>query len=121
MTYTASEATSSAAGTCEQVGNFRIVQYPNVETVQLIENRDFSIAPNPANDHVRINYHVAEQDVHAELIIRNVMGAIMMRIPVQPASTAVDVDCSSFTNGLYFCTLSTSGGGTKTLKLIINH
>lgn len=77
--------------------------------------------PNPASNKVTIQYDITEaMSTSSELVIMNIMGAIMDRISLLQTSNKLSVDLSSYPAGLYFYSIESNGKMIITKKLVVN-
>jgi hypothetical protein len=81
---------------------------------------DLKAHPNPAGSTVK--FTLPEQTVNnAFVVIKNVVGQEICRIPATGNSKEIIWDVSAFSNGIYFYSLELSGLSRSAYKLIIQH
>jgi len=68
-----------------------------------------SIAPNPANDVVSVEYFLSETVENANLQIYNTSGFPVIEVPLNINETEKDISLSGIVNGTYSVILSTNG------------
>jgi hypothetical protein len=87
-----------------------------------VENRTASasltgIYPNPANNSATVKYAVPGS---AKLMVRDILGTIKYNEEIS-GTGSVAINTSSFSNGMYFCTLFVDGKAGVTKKMIVQH
>lgn len=87
------------------------------------EKIDFSNAyPNPANDRTYFNYSLSGSAIgHSFLFIRDILGNIVIEIPITEENGTLRVFTDKLNNGVYFYSLIIHGKVNFTKKLIIRH
>ncbi|HYV93321.1 MAG TPA: T9SS type A sorting domain-containing protein [Chitinophagales bacterium] len=81
----------------------------------------YSCSPNPASDHVVISYFLPASET-VQLFVYDLAGKLVTQ-PFAPSGIGlqrINLDISKLTQGLYFCTLKTSGG-ILTKQFIVQH
>jgi hypothetical protein len=81
---------------------------------------DLKAHPNPASSAVKFSLPVLP-GTSAFIVIKNVVGQEICRIPADVNSKEIIWDISAFSNGIYFYSLELSGLSTSAYKLIIQH
>jgi hypothetical protein len=76
--------------------------------------------PNPANSVVKFTLPELT-GANAAVVVKNVVGQEICRIPVSGKSKEIVWDVSTCSNGIYFYSLESSGQSRSTSKLIIQH
>lgn len=97
---------------------FNFVAGTAVEEVAAIEN-SLRAYPNPASENVNIDYSYSGNAVDLSLVVKNLMGAVVTRIPVSCNSNHVSLNLSDFTSGIYFYSLEADGKAVMTKKLLV--
>ena len=78
------------------------------------------IYPNPASDNIKIKYDLGGTfSANSQLIIRNLVGAVVKTIPLKPTEKELMASVSDLSSGIYFYSLSIDGVIQNTKKLII--
>ena len=81
------------------------------------ETFDVSIAPNPAQDFIAVQYKMATQDLKVELI--DALGKVVRSNKIFQGSTLSIIETNGIENGLYVLKIS-ANSKSKTFKVIIN-
>lgn len=77
--------------------------------------------PNPATENVTIQYETVDTKCSpAYLIIKNIMGSVVERIPLSENNGKLVLDISNYSPGLYFYSIESNGKLILTKKLVIN-
>jgi hypothetical protein len=84
----------------------------NADSTSLPAN--YSLTPNPANDHIKFNDNVSE------LVTVNIYDGTGKLIIQQTANSNTDINITALAAGLYYYKLKTASGYTHTGKLIIH-
>jgi len=84
-------------------------------------NVSLSAFPNPApvNSRVSISYTLADKNSGNNLIIRNIMGAEVMSMPLNPGKNSASIDISPLVPGVYFYTIENKSHISIVRKLIV--
>jgi len=86
----------------------------------IITGCDVKAHPNPANETVK--FFVPDlMGAIATIVIKNVIGQELCRIPLTGNSGEIMWNVSAWANGIYFYSLELAGQITSTHKLIIQH
>ncbi|HRH66007.1 MAG TPA: S8 family serine peptidase [Bacteroidia bacterium] len=95
-------------------------------TVGIDELGDFSSInfvsyPNPFKGSTAIQYDltVVEHYKQAEIIITDLAGAVLKKIPLTEKANILELNCRNWAPGMYTCSLHLDGKPIKTNKLII--
>jgi len=75
--------------------------------------------PAPANSKINIAYTLADKNDNHNLVIRNIMGAVVMNIPLSPGENKTSIDASNLKSGVYFYTLENKNHISIAKKLIV--
>lgn len=81
-------------------------------TVDAEDGAAFTLSPNPASDHVRLNVHAPIEDI----TITDVRGR-QLPLRILPNSSGIDLDVSTFPEGVYF--LSIPGATGRILQKLL--
>jgi hypothetical protein len=77
-----------------------------------------TISPNPANTSFTISY-IYTPGLYLE--VYDVLGTVVTRIELLSGMDAIDVDCSNWKKGYYFCKFISNNKVQNALKLVIQH
>jgi len=108
-----------------QSDKFTLYLEINVEPVGIKENMNatasVSAFPNPASAHSKVNlsYTLPNTSNSYNLVIRNIMGASVMSIPLPPSENSISIDASALNSGVYFYAIESKTQIFITKKLII--
>jgi len=75
--------------------------------------------PAPANSAVNVSYTLADNNNNHRLVIRNIMGAVVMSMPLSTHENTIVFDASDLKSGVYFYTLESNNQVAVAKKLII--
>jgi len=80
-----------------------------------------SAYPNPASVHskVNVNYTLADKNSSHRLVIRNIMGADVLSMPLNPNDSKISVETSSLQPGIYFYAIENKNQISIAKKLIV--
>ncbi len=92
----------------------------DTSSVNFYELQTIKLYPNPASDHIVIDYEIIFVK-EAKLQIYNSIGAVVFSKVLKDKHDKIKVLVSDFKNGLYFCSLQIDGKLLNTRKIIINH
>ena len=94
-----------------------------VKSLSVKENTTvlLSAYPNPvsANSTVNISYTLADKNSNQNLVIRNIMGAVVMNMPLNPYNNVVSIETSILKSGVYFYTIENNNQISAAKKLIV--
>jgi hypothetical protein len=101
--------------------NFRIAGGEEEEPEVEIPSLDFSIAPNPANDVVILNF-LSKNEARIDVTVQDLTGRIIQRNELlnTEESNKMFLDVAQFENGLYIINVKTNDI-QKAKKLLIQH
>lgn len=86
----------------------------------LAENTTFSAAyPNPADDIVSFDYDLPVEVNNAEVIITNLLGAVVYETSIAGLNGTTRIDVSNLNEGIYFATLRLDGHIANTQKVLV--
>jgi hypothetical protein len=87
---------------------------------QNLAKASLSAYPNPAsaNTPINISYTLADKN-DSRLVIRNILGAAVINIPLNPNETTVAIDASSLKSGVYFYAIENRNQISVAKKLIV--
>jgi len=79
------------------------------------------VYPNPvsANSFINVAYLISDNTENLNLIIRNIMGAEVLNMPLDPCNSKAAVDISTLTVGTYFYAIENKNQILITKKLIV--
>lgn len=97
--------------------NFVNVTYSTLTSISTGIAREFLVFPNPAVSSFTIQHNYGTKAV---VEVFNVLGKSVAKINTS-ADNSVNVDCSKWENGYYFCRLFNDGKIEKTIKLVVTH
>jgi len=85
------------------------------------ENVSLSVFPNPAPAHSKINvsYTLADNNDNNRLVIRNIMGVMVMNIPLNSYDNNITIDISDLNSGVYFYAIENKNRISIAKKLIV--
>jgi hypothetical protein len=90
------------------------------DSTNIYEIQKLKLYPNPASDHLYIEYDVIFVK-EAKLQIYNSIGAVVYTKKLVEKQDHVKISVSEYKNGLYFCSLQIDGKLLNTKKILINH
>lgn len=94
-----------------------IVTYSTLTSINSSMARDFSVYPNPARNNFTIEHNYGSKAV---IEVFNILGKSVAKINSGSANQ-VNIDCSKWENGYYFCRILNEGKIEKTIKLVVTH
>ncbi|HEY0029912.1 MAG TPA: T9SS type A sorting domain-containing protein [Bacteroidia bacterium] len=80
---------------------------------------DFLVYPNPTSDFIKVEISSAFETSKVELIIYNIVGAIVYK-QIVATDVLLSIDVKSLTNGIYFFILNTDRGTVGKQKIIVS-
>ena len=83
-------------------------------------NKYFSIYPNPANNNASINFLSVNNNENKSIVITDIMGKESFHHSYSTLNNKIELNTSSFTNGIYFIHLQ-NGNESSVGKIIIQH
>ena len=94
---------------------------PNGIKEQSAASATLTAYPNPAtaNTAVNVSYTLAQKSNANDLVIKNIMGMEVMRLPLNPNDNHLLIDVSSLTSGIYFYAIESKNQIQVVKKLII--
>lgn len=114
--YFKMEATSKEGDKEELVINYHVKDLDAISKVVEKQSTEVSVYPNPASNVIKIKYD-NQGSYNNQLIIRNMVGAVVKTIPLK--ENLMEVSIADLANGMYFYSLSVDGVIQNTKKLII--
>ncbi len=79
-----------------------------------------NIYPNPTKGKTTIAYSLPENAVaNSQIVVRNMLGTIVMEVPIHEVKGSKNIDFSSYPNGVYFYSITNNGKVYQTKKLIV--
>jgi len=87
---------------------------------EILANTTFSAAyPNPAENYVSFDYDIPNEVKQAELLITNLLGAVVYEGSLQGLTGTKRVDVSNLTEGIYFATLKLDSEVVTSQKILV--
>jgi len=85
------------------------------------DNVSLSAFPNPApaNSKVNVSYTLADKNDNNCLVIRNIMGAMVMSMPLNSYENNMAIDISNLKSGVYFYAIENKNHISIAKKLIV--
>ena len=80
--------------------------------------KEFLVYPNPANNHVTVNYSITEQ---SEIVVFNIVGDKVKILDLDILSNNIEIDSSNLPSGTYFYSLISNNISVETKRLVIKH
>lgn len=78
-----------------------------------------SVYPNPASDHLKINY-TAQSSQQTSFEIINLVGSKVYSKTLNSAETTLNLNISNLNSGIYFCVLRVDNELVTSKKLVVN-
>jgi hypothetical protein len=75
--------------------------------------------PAPANSTINVSYTLADNSNNHRLVIRNIMGAVVMNMPLAPENNTISINTAELKSGVYFYTLESNNQISVAKKLIV--
>lgn len=97
------------------------------ESATILPDDDFSkvtitaLYPNPADDHLTLDYSLPESLPTAKLVFFNVSGTVIASYGLESNENKIKVSTSTWMEGTYFFQLSVNGRKMKSDKFIVMH
>jgi uncharacterized repeat protein (TIGR01451 family) len=97
------------------------------ESATVLPDDDFSkvtitaLYPNPADDHLTLDYSIPESLPSAKLIFFNLSGTVIASYGLENSETKIQVATSTWTEGTYFYQLLVNGRKMTSNKFIVVH
>ena len=86
----------------------------------VLENTTFSAAyPNPAESFVSFDYDIPNEVNRAEILITNLLGAVVYEGTLSGLNGTKRIDVSNFTEGIYFATLKLDNHIATSQKILV--
>ena len=97
-----------------QVGSVGVQEQNNAKVL-------LSAYPNPAsvNSKVNVSYTLADKSSSHRLVIRNIMGADLLSMPLNPNDSKISVETTSLQPGIYFYAIENKNQISIAKKLIV--
>lgn len=87
---------------------------------EILANTTFSAAyPNPAVNAVSFDYDIPNEINKAEIIVTNLLGAVVYQTTLQGNDGTSKIDVSNFGEGIYFATLKLDNTIARTQKVLV--
>jgi len=96
-----------------------------IQPVGIKENSGAAVSlsafPNPASAHSKINisYTLSNNNYDSYLVIRNIMGAKVFSLPLNPYENSLAIEASTFIQGVYFYTIENKNNVSIAKKLVV--
>ena len=85
-----------------------------------LDNTTFSAAyPNPAASHVSFDYEIPQEVTNAEILVINLLGAVVAQSPLEGKYGTSRIDVSNLSEGIYFATLKLDNYTAFTQKVLV--
>ncbi|MFY7910469.1 MAG: T9SS type A sorting domain-containing protein [Emticicia sp.] len=97
------------------------------ESATILPDDDFSkvtitaLYPNPADDHLTLDYNLPESLPSAKLLFFNVSGTVVASYGLESNENKIKVSTATWMEGTYFFQLSVNGRKMKSDKFIVMH
>lgn len=102
-----------------ECGHAPLIAHNMLENQKNERSQLLNCVPNPATDRTRFNY-VLERNATAEIRLLSPVGNVLNTFQLSQNSESLEVDCSSYNNGIYFYSLIVNGINVQTKKLVIS-
>lgn len=100
--------------------NFEVEEKPDKATIY---NSRFitvyDVYPNPAVEEAFLDYHLANDNVNAKILVHNILGNIIGEYSLSSLEKRVRIKTEDQSAGIYFYTLYVENEGVMTRKLIV--
>jgi hypothetical protein len=100
--------------------NFAVEEKPDKATIY---NSRFitvyDVYPNPADEEAFVDYHLANDNVNAKILVHNILGNIIGEYSLSSVEKRVRIKTEDQSAGIYFYTLYVENEGVMTRKLIV--
>jgi len=85
------------------------------------EKISLSASPNPAsaNSNIKVSYTLADKNNNYQLVIRNILGATIMDMPLNPYEDNISINASNLKSGVYFYAIENNNHILTAKKLIV--
>ena len=110
----------SAFGNKHLVADYEIPQSKDSLKVNFADMQKIKLYPNPAIDHLNIEYDIVFVK-EAKLKIFNSIGSVIYSKNLTEKQDNIKITVNDYENGLYFCSLEIDGHLLNTKKILINH
>ena len=84
----------------------------------VIGNTLISAAPSSVSEPATVRYLLADNVSNAYILVTNMGGRVMTRVPLSSADTSVTIDSSILDKGIYLCTMFVNGEIVETKRLV---
>jgi len=103
--------------------NIKYIHPVNFDGINEINNNYLfsNVYPNPANNFATFNYSYAANVNNAKIVVADLLGKVILSIPLSNKEGKTTIDTKNITNGIYVYSLQLNGRNVNTKKLIINH
>jgi uncharacterized repeat protein (TIGR01451 family) len=80
-----------------------------------------ALYPNPADDHLTLDYNLPETLPTANLVFYNISGTVIASYGLENSDTKIKITTETWREGMYFFQLSVNGRKMKSDKFIVVH
>jgi hypothetical protein len=110
----------AAIAACGNVTNMRLAKSESERIVDIdLPKEMLALQPNPASSKTTVLYQLPEGIITGNITIKNTFGQSMEKYSIDDKKESIELDCSSYNNGVYFISLISDGKIITTKKLII--
>ena len=81
-------------------------------------NTLISAAPSSVSEPATLRYLLAPNASNAYILITNMGGRVMTRVPLSPTETSVTIDSDVLDKGIFLCTMFVDGEIVETKRLV---
>ena len=87
----------------------------------LLSEPSITVYPNPAREWLTVDYTLAEKTENAWFVLRNMLGAVSLKMKLHGSSGKIKIPAGDFNPGIYFYSLMADDISHTTNKLIIDN
>jgi hypothetical protein len=80
-----------------------------------------SNSPNPASDYTIVEYSIPSNFQAPQLVVKNLLGAVVFTSELTSLSGKINLNTSTFVDGIYFYSIQSNNTPLATKKMIIRH
>jgi hypothetical protein len=91
----------------------------DISVSELLVKPELSIYPNPASDHLKINY-TTQSSKETSFEIINLVGSMVYSKSLNTAEETLNLNISNLNSGVYFCVLRVDNELVTSKKLVVN-
>jgi len=111
---------SSVGGASGSVINYTAPASTSVQ-MDATSGTHFINFPNPALTQTTFSYALTQQPAVSSIKVYNLMGTVVNEINLNTAQGRVDMDLSTLSNGIYYCSLIADGKVISTNRMAVSH